>query len=161
MSTKNIFQIGRKLHKKRKIKSSTCDQKALVIFDVFKGQMTSEVLEILAKNCILVTTLPANMTKHYQPLDLTVNGYAKKFLVKHFNEWYTAQISKLLEDSKALGKLRKIKVTILMMSAKMATLGLLKIKVFRCKDYDVMISLYDVIKKNLSRDSNFVVDVVM
>ena len=43
---------------------------------------------------------------------------------------YTAQISKLLEDGKALGKLRKIKITILMMSAKMATLGLLKIKVF-------------------------------
>ena len=74
---------------------------------------------------------------------------------------YTAQISKLFEDGKALGKLRKIKVTILMISAKMATLGLLKIKVFWCKGCDVMISLYDVINKNLSRDSNFVVDVVM
>ena len=52
-------------------------------------------------------------------------------------------------------------VTILMMSAKMATLGLLKIKVFRNKDYDVIISVYGVINKNLSDDSNFIVDVVM
>ena len=52
-------------------------------------------------------------------------------------------------------------VTILMMSAKMAILGLLKIKVFRNKVYDVIISVYDVINKNLLRDSNFIVDVVM
>ena len=48
-----------------------------------------------------------------------------------------------------------------MMSAKMDTLGLLKIKVFRNKDYDVIIFVYDVINKNLTRDSNFIVDVVM
>ena len=38
-------------------------------------------------------------------------------------------------------------VTILMMSAKMATLGLRKIKVFCKKGYDVIISVYDVTKK--------------
>ena len=48
-----------------------------------------------------------------------------------------------------------------MMSAKMATLGLLKVKVFRNKGYDVIICVYDVINKDLSRDSNFIVDVVM
>ena len=48
-----------------------------------------------------------------------------------------------------------------MISAKIATLGLLKIKVFRNKGYDVIISAYDVINKNLSRDSNFIVDLVM
>ena len=52
-------------------------------------------------------------------------------------------------------------VTLLMISAKMATLGLLKIKVFRNKGYDVIISVFDVINKNLSRDSNFIVDLVM
>ena len=35
-------------------------------------------------------------------------------------------------------------VTILMMSAKIATLGLLKIKVFWKKGYDVIISVYNV-----------------
>ena len=38
-------------------------------------------------------------------------------------------------------------VTILMMLAKIAILGLLKIKVFRNKGYDVITSLYDVINK--------------
>ena len=45
-------------------------------------------------------------------------------------------------------------VTILMMSAKMATLGLLKIKVFYNKGDNVIISVHDVSKKILSRDSN-------
>ena len=48
-----------------------------------------------------------------------------------------------------------------MMSAKMATLGFLKIKVFINKGYDVIISVYYVINKDLSRDSKFIVDVVM
>ena len=52
-------------------------------------------------------------------------------------------------------------VTILMMSAKMATPGLLKIKVFWNKGYDVIISVHDVTNKILSRDSNYIVDVVM
>ena len=52
-------------------------------------------------------------------------------------------------------------VTILIMPAKMAALGLIKIKVFSNKDYDVIIIVYDVINKNLSGGSNFIVDVVM
>ena len=51
-------------------------------------------------------------------------------------------------------------VKILMISAKIATLGLFKIKVFWNKGYDV-ISVHDVTDKILSRDSNYVVDVVM
>ena len=52
-------------------------------------------------------------------------------------------------------------VTILMMSAKLATLGLLKIKVFWNKGYYVIISVHDVNSRILPRDSNYVVDVVM
>ena len=52
-------------------------------------------------------------------------------------------------------------VTILMMSAKMATPGLLKITVFWNKGYDVIIFVHDVTNKILSRDSNYIVDVVM
>ena len=48
-----------------------------------------------------------------------------------------------------------------MMSAKMATPGLLKIKVFRNKYYDVIVSFGDVINKVLSGDSNYIVDVFM
>ena len=52
-------------------------------------------------------------------------------------------------------------ITILMMSAKMANLGLLKIKIFRKKGYDVIISVHDVTSKILSRESNYIVNVVM
>ena len=52
-------------------------------------------------------------------------------------------------------------VKILMMSAKMATPGLLKITVFWNKGYDVIISVHDVTNKVLSRDSNYNVNVAM
>ena len=48
-----------------------------------------------------------------------------------------------------------------MKSAKMATLGLIKIKLFWNQVYDVIISVHDVTVKILSRDSNYIVDVVM
>ena len=48
-----------------------------------------------------------------------------------------------------------------MMSAKMATPGLLKIKIFWKKGYDVIIFVHGVINKILSRDSNHNVNVVM
>ena len=52
-------------------------------------------------------------------------------------------------------------VTILMMSAKMATIDLSKIKVFRNKGYDVIIFVHEVTNKILSGDSNYILDVVM
>ena len=48
-----------------------------------------------------------------------------------------------------------------MMSAEMATPGLLKLMVFWNKGYDVIISVNDVTNKILSRDSNYIVDVFM
>ena len=48
-----------------------------------------------------------------------------------------------------------------MMSAKIATRGILKIKLFWIKSYDIIISAYDVINIIWSCDSNYVVDVVM
>ena len=48
-----------------------------------------------------------------------------------------------------------------MMSAKIATPGLLKITVFWNKCYDLIILVDDVIEKFLSGDSNYVVDVLM
>ena len=49
------------------------------------------------------------------------------------------------------------------MSAKKATLGLLKVKVLWRKsyDYDVINSVHDVTNTVLSRDSNHIVDAVM
>ena len=52
-------------------------------------------------------------------------------------------------------------VAYLMMSAKLATLGLLKWKILFKKDYDVVIFVHGVNNKFLLRDSNYLVDEVM
>ena len=52
-------------------------------------------------------------------------------------------------------------VEFLIMSAKLATLGLLKIKVFWSKGYDAITSACDITNNILSRESNYIVDVVM
>ena len=52
-------------------------------------------------------------------------------------------------------------VTILKMSAKMAALGLLKLKVCWNKGYEVIISVHDVTNNILLHDSNDIVNVVM
>ena len=48
-----------------------------------------------------------------------------------------------------------------MTSAKLGTLGLLKINVFWNKGYDVLIFLQNLTSKILSRDSNYIVEVVI
>ena len=52
-------------------------------------------------------------------------------------------------------------VTILMMSAKTTTPGLLKIKVFWNSGYDTIISVHDVTNKILLGNSNCIIVVVM
>ena len=48
-----------------------------------------------------------------------------------------------------------------MMPAKMAASGLLKITIFWNKGYDVIVPVEDVTNKIVSRDSNYIVDMLM
>ena len=48
-----------------------------------------------------------------------------------------------------------------MISARITTLGLVKIKVSWKKGYDIKIFVYDVTNKILSRESNYIVDVII
>ena len=48
-----------------------------------------------------------------------------------------------------------------MMSTELATLGLLKIKAFWNKGYDVIVSIHDVTNKILPRGLHYIVDEVM
>ena len=52
-------------------------------------------------------------------------------------------------------------VTVLMMSAKLASPGLLKLKIFQNERYGVIILDCGVTNKILSRDSSYIVDVIM
>ena len=78
------------------------DQKALLIFDVFKGQKTPKYLEALTEsNCVHVF-VPNNMTSYFQPLDLTINGPAKAFLKKKFETWYSEEITRARQGKRYL-----------------------------------------------------------
>ena len=77
-------------------------QKALIVMDVFTGQMTEDAVKRYQDNNILIVNIPSNMTKYYQPLDLTVNGYCKKFLKRNFTQWYSAEVTRQLANKVAL-----------------------------------------------------------
>ena len=50
---------------------------------------------------------------------------------------------------------------IMMMSGNSAAVSLLKIKIFWNKGYNIIISVRNNTNKNLSRDSNYIIDVIM
>lgn len=78
---KLIENFGTVFHKEMTGLGS-CNQKALIIFDVFTGQMTTEIKEVIETHNLTVVNVPTNMTKYYQVLDLTVNKYTKAFTRK-------------------------------------------------------------------------------
>ena len=77
-------------------------QRALIIWDVFKGQMTDVVKDKLKSLMIEQVSVPANMTHFFQPLDLTVNRVAKNFTKKEFTSYYLGVIQQGLQDGKQL-----------------------------------------------------------
>ena len=87
--------------KKKELKLRN-DQRALCIFDNFKGQLTDDVLQLLERNNIDIVFVPANCTDRLQPLDLSVNKPAKDFLRDKFQQWHSDQIFDQLNDDLSL-----------------------------------------------------------
>ena len=79
--------------------SLSCNHSALVIFDRFKGQCTSTVLQLLTENNIKIVVVPANLTDRLQPLDISVNKSVKDFLRRQFSSWYSEQVCSQMEQS--------------------------------------------------------------
>ena len=86
--------------KKREDLLLSIDYPALVIFDNFKGQCTTELLRMLDSNNINVILIPANCTDRLQPLDISVNKSVKEFLRSKFQEWYSKKICSQLKGEK-------------------------------------------------------------
>ena len=84
--------------RKRKELKVPSDQPALAIFDVFKGQQTEAIAELLEENNIYVVSVPANCTDRLQPMDLSVNKSAKDFMRSKFRDWYAAQVQQHLHE---------------------------------------------------------------
>ena len=83
---------------KERTKLKYRNQKALLIFDVFRGQTTDKIFKVLKDNRTLVSKVPANMTHLFQLLDLTVNKAAKDYTKQKFSDWFTSQINTGLEN---------------------------------------------------------------
>ena len=87
-------------------------KEALLIMDVFRGQVTDDVTKRLKDNNIYVVLVPNNMTHIFQPLDLTVNKHCKSFLKNRFSEWYSQQIENQLAAGKNIEEIDvKFKLT--------------------------------------------------
>ena len=90
------------------------NQYALLILDVFSGQMTEQVKEKLKESHILFVRVPANMTNLFQPLDLTVNRSFKAMMKRKFTEWYSKRISEELDKGTPLEEIDiKLKLSVL------------------------------------------------
>ena len=76
-------------------------QAALLIWDVFRGQKTTLVLDISKENNI-TEYVPNNMANYYQPLDCTTNKWAKDFLKTKFSTWFSKQVQKHFDKGIAL-----------------------------------------------------------
>ena len=74
------------------------DQKAMVIFDVFKGHVTEKVASVIEENNCVIIYVPNNLTDQFQLFNLNVIGHSKQFLKKKFGCWYSQQICHPLED---------------------------------------------------------------
>ena len=90
------------------------DQYALLILDVFKGQMKEPVKQKMKENHILFVRVPVNMRNIFQPLDLTVNGSFKSLMKSTFTEWYSKETGKQLEENVPIEDIEiKLKVSVL------------------------------------------------
>ena len=92
------------------------EQAALVIMDVFRGQMTDPVFQKLDENNTKLRKVPANMTYLYQPLDAqgSVNGESKRFMKQKFTNWYSSEVLKEMDKGKEVDAIEiKLKLSVM------------------------------------------------
>ena len=73
--------------------------------NTFKGQDNAVIKKLcLEKDCELV--IVHNLTNKFQPLDISINQKAKKFVAHKFNTWYTDRVSEQLRRGAAPGEVK-------------------------------------------------------
>ena len=89
-------------NKKREDLKLSGDHPALVVFDCFKAQCTSNILQILRDNNIDTVLIPASCTDRLQPLDVSVNKAAEEFLHRQFHLWYAGEVCHQLRQRSSI-----------------------------------------------------------
>ena len=69
---------------------------ALLIMDMFRGQMKECMLDLLKKHNIVLVRGPVNMAHLFQLLNLTLDSYFKSYMKNKFSEGCTREIIKQL-----------------------------------------------------------------
>ena len=69
---------------------------ALVLFDAFRGQTTSDIKQLLDENNIISVLIPPNCTDKLQPMDIAINKPMKDELKTRFQTWYANEVQKQL-----------------------------------------------------------------
>ena len=92
--------------KKREAMGLNENHPCLTIFDVFRGQQTPALRELLEKNNIDRINVPANCTDKLQPLDLSVNKPFKDEMKKRFQAWYAEEVQKQLTSGTTISDVK-------------------------------------------------------
>lgn len=74
------------------------DQKALLIWNAFRGQQSHPITDALEDYNLVTVMVPKNLTHLFQPLDLTTNGPFKKMERAAFKDYFTNTITKEVES---------------------------------------------------------------
>ena len=82
------------------------DQCSLIIMDTFKGQDNEKMKRLCANNNCELVIVPYNLTNKFQPLDVSINQLAKKWISNKFNAWHGDRVSKQLSNGVATGDVK-------------------------------------------------------
>ena len=89
-------------------------QKALLLFDVFRGHKVQSVLTKLDEANIDHIFFPPNCTDRLQPLDVAINKPIKSFIKEKFIVWYSEQVQQQLHSGKRIEEVT-VKMTLSIM----------------------------------------------
>ena len=82
---------------------------SLIVMDIFKGQDNAKIkiIALSLKNDYELVIVPHSLTNKFQPLHISINQKAKKFISHKFNTWYVDPVSEQLKEGVAPGDVKE------------------------------------------------------
>ena len=93
MLNKTVIPYVKKIRKMLGLQST---KQWILVADIFEGQWTPAVKNIIKENNGFMVPIPNNMISYFQPLDLTVNHACKASLQDKAQGWYSNQLQEQL-----------------------------------------------------------------